>query len=154
MKRARVFQAIAGAAALVVALLVAGCGKKKPEPPAPTVETVREELGTTVIITATGIPNQDHYKVKLSKGVKPNQDHMRWKNDSGQKVTIHFKSGWPFQGTGSGSSSMDIEIEAGALSAWYTISPSASDAATYDYQLTPNLIGTPGPTDPSVSSEP
>lgn len=150
MKRIGTFGWIACVAALVVAVQLAGCGEKKGENPPPPVLPERVEMGITVLITPEGIPNLDHFKVTLSKGVKPNQDHMRWRNQSGQKITIHFKSGWPFLGSVTGDR---FDLEDGALSAWYTISPSATLGASYDYELIPTP-GTPAPTDPSVSAEP
>jgi hypothetical protein len=146
MKRFRHF-GLAASAAVFLVLAAGGCAKKQNSLDAPPA---RVELGLTVVITPTGIPAAEQFAAKLSKGARPNEDHLRWKNESGQQVTIQFKSGWPFFGT-----DHPIVIESGAVTEWFTLGPNAVAGAKYDYGLTPDLIGNSGgPTDPSVSSEP
>ena len=133
-----------------LALAVGGCGKKPDVVHDVTTVTVEKEKGYTVEILASGAPNPKPFECALSKGMRPDEDHVRWHNLAGKEARIRFTAGWPFMEP----AESEIVIADGMYSAYYTLSPSASNTK-YPYHIknVPTKKDIP-PDDPSVSAEP
>ena len=94
----------------------------------------------TIVLLATG--GADPWNPLFAAAGK---NKVRWDNQAERGLTLYF-SHWPFV-----EAPVDIAIEAGRKSKWFTVVPNVVKGK-YNYVISPDLTsGEPGPDPPGVS---